>query len=376
MMRPLSLALILLTIASSLVARDPKKVDRNYPTNPPAEAPQPGNWPAELKVTGNRLTDPEGNEVWLQGVAIPGLEITPNGHGVTNSAIVAIEDWNANVIRVPIKDEFWYGRGKGQTDGGLAYRAKVDSVVQAVANRGAYIVLDHHRFRALKQQELPFWQELATLYKNHPAVIFDIINEPHGISWEVWRNGGWVDDPNAKINEAGFLDEATLKANRGFESPGMQKLVDAVRATGAKNIIIAGGLQWSYDLSGILDGYALDDPEGHGIMYATHIYNWKTGWQKAFLDTAEKHPIFVGEVGADVLKMDFIPYEDQEDPYTWVPDMLGVIQKYRLNWTGWSFHTWATPVMLSNWQYEPSPFWGAYAKRALAGERFEVKRLR
>ncbi len=351
--------------------------DRNYPTDPPAESPNPDNWPLEIKVSGNRLVDPDGEEVWLQGVAIPGLEIVPEGHGAVHSAIVAIEDWQANVVRLAIKDHFWYGRGKGQTDGGLAYRAKVDAVVNAVANRGAYIALDHHRYRAVKPEQIPFWQELATLYKNHPAVLFDVLNEPHGISWEVWRNGGFVADEKAKVNEAGFLNEQTMQANRGFDSPGMQALVEAIRTTGAKNVIIAGGLQWAYDLSGIVNGYALEDPSGNGIMYATHVYNWKRNWQKAFLDAAELHPIFIGELGADVKKMHFIPEADQEDPYTWVPDMLGMIQDHRLNWTGWSFHTWATPVLLSDWaNYTPSPFWGAFVKRALAGEQFENKRLR
>ncbi|WP_269522250.1 glycoside hydrolase family 5 protein [Coraliomargarita parva] len=369
------LAIVLLALGGSPSQGMTK--DRDYPKDPPAEMPQPENWPATPKVTGNRLTDPEGNEVWLQGVAIPGLEIIPEGHGAVHSTIVAIEDWNANVVRLAIKDDFWYGRGKSQTDGGLAYRAIVDAAVQAAANRGAYIVLDHHRYRAIKQEQIPFWQELATLYKNHPAVLFDIINEPHEISWEVWRNGGFVAENTDKINQAGFLDDKTMQANRGFESPGMQKMVEAVRATGARNVIIAGGLDWAYDLSGILKGYALEDPSGNGIMYSTHIYNWKRNWQKAFLDAAEHHPIFIGEVGADVKKMSFIPEDLQEDPYTWVPDMLGVIQQYRLNWTAWSFHTWATPVLLSDWaHYTPSPFWGDFAKRALAGEQFEFERLR
>lgn len=367
----LSLLLSLLTTLQAEVK------DRNYPQDPPPEPAQPANWPAEIKVSGNRLVDPKGDEVWLQGVAIPGLEIVPEGHGAVHSAIVAIEEWKANVVRLAIRDDFWYGRGKGQIDGGLSYRAKIEAAVNAVANRGAYIALDNHRYRAVKAEQLPFWQEVATLYKNHPAVLFDILNEPHGISWEVWRNGGFVRDENAPVNEAGFLDEGTLQANRGFESPGMQALVEAIRATGAKNVIIAGGLSWAYDLSGVVNGYALDDPSGNGIMYATHVYNWKKNWQKAFLDAAELYPIFVGELGADIKKMHFIPEADQEDPYTWVPDMLGIIQERRLNWTGWSFHTWATPVLLSDWaNYTPSPFWGAFVKRALAGETFENQKLR
>jgi len=319
---------------------------------------------------------PDGSEVWLQGVAIPGLEIVPEGHGAVFSTRVAIEDWKANVVRLAVKDEYWFGLGKGQTDGGKAYRDIVDSAVNMAANRGCYIVLDNHRYRAVKPEQLDFWKEVATKYKNHPAVLFDIINEPHGITWEIWRNGGHVSEKKKGVDESAFLSAAEKKANEGYDSPGMQKLVEVIRATGANNIIIAGGLDWAYDLSGVLNGFALEDRTGNGIMYSTHVYPWKRGWQKAFLDVAAKHPIFIGEVGADVKKMSFIPLEAQEDPATWVPDMLGVIQKHRLNWTGWSFHGWATPVMISDWNYTPTPFWGAPAKEALAGKAFESKKLR
>ena len=350
---------------------------RDYPKDPAPEPPRRESWPKELKVSGNRLVDPAGKEVWLQGVAIPGLEIVPEGHGAVYSTVVAIEGWKANVIRLPVKEEFWFGKGKGQTDDGAAYRALVDAAVTAAANRGCYLVLDNHRYRALKPEHLDFWREAATKYKNHPAVLFDLLNEPHGISWEVWRDGGFVNEKKKKdVDESAFLSEEEKRANDGFDSPGMQKLVEVIRATGAKNVLIAGGLDWAFDLSGVLKGFALSDKEGNGIMYSTHVYPWKRGWQKAFLDVAEKYPIFMGEVGADVNKMDFIPLEAQEDPATWVPDILGVIQKHRLNWTGWSFHAWATPVMISDWKYTPTPFWGQPAKDALAGMHFEAKRLR
>ena len=348
----------------------------NYPKDPPAEAADPSKWPKEIKVVGNRLRNGEGEEVWLQGVAIPGLEIRPEGHGAVQSCKAAIEDWKSNVVRLAVREDYWWGQGKGQTDGGAAYRALVDAAVTMVANRGAYMVIDNHRFRAIKPEHLPFWKEIAEKYKNHPAVLFDIINEPFGISWEVWRNGGYVENEKGKVDESAFLSEEEKKRNRGFESPGMQKLVDHIRQTGAKNIIIAGGLDWAYDLSGIVNGYALEDPTGNGIMYSTHLYPWKTDWAGLVLPTAAKYPIFVGEVGADVKKMDFLPHDRQEDPATWVPDVLGFIQEHRLNWTAWSFHTWATPVLLSDWNYTPTPFWGVPAKEALAGKRFELKKMR
>ena len=32
--------------------------------------------------------------------------------------------------------------------------------------------------------------------------------------------------------------------------------------------------------------------------------------------------------------------------------------------------------MLANWEYEPTPFWGDFVKRALSGEAFELKEMR
>ena len=37
-----------------------------------------------------------------------------------------------------------------------------------------------------------FWKDVATAYKNHPAVIFDLYNEPHDVSWDIWLRGGKV----------------------------------------------------------------------------------------------------------------------------------------------------------------------------------------
>ena len=71
-----------------------------------------------------------------------------------------------------------------------------------------------------------------------------------------------------------------------------------------------------------------------------------------------------------------MPHDIQEDVDTWAPDMLAAIQKYKLHWTGWCFHPKATPIMISDWSYTPTPFWGSYAKEALSGKTFEMKRMR
>lgn len=343
----------------------------------PPEEPDPAKWPSELRVEGRKVLDKAGKEVWLQGVNAGGLETLPHDKHVIKSALVGVDEWKASIIRLPVKEDLWFGRSAYQKDEGKAYREYIDSIITIVANRKAYVLLDLHRFRAPKAEHIEFWKDAAARYKNHPAVLFDLFNEPHGISWEVWRDGGFVSERKTKADEDAFqTEEEKAKAKKGFHSPGMQAMVNAVRETGARNIVVAGGLFWAADLSGIANGFALTDKTGNGIIYAWHIYNWHTDWQGKVLAAAEKYPILVGEVGADAKKLDFIPAAAQEDPYTWVPDMLGFIQKHKLHWTGWCLHPAASPVMISDWNYTPTPFWGAFAKRALAGEQFEMKKMR
>lgn len=140
--------------------------------------------------------------------------------------------------------------------------------------------------------------------------------------------------------------------------------------------MIAGGLDWGYDLSGILTGFALEDREGNGIVYSSHVYPWKSDWRGKFLAVAEKHPIFIGECGGEPKPMPFIPPEKHEEPVGWGTDFLGIVQQHKLHWTGWSFHPGATPRVILDWKYTPTPFWGELVKKALNGEKFEAKRLR
>ncbi len=355
------------TDPAPVIARAEARAAARAKTIVPREEDNKAAWPAELKVSGNRLVDPDGNEVWLQGLNVPSLEWSPGGEQVHKSVVVGIEEWNANVIRIPVKEEYWFG--EHSSDGGKAYRDIVDQMITLAANRGAYSVLDLHRYRAPTQKFADFWTDAATRYKNHPAVMFDLMNEPHGTSWEVWKNGGFVGDKK-DVEQAPFLTPEERAKLNGFESIGMQAMLDAVRATGARNIVVVGGLDYAYQLDGILNGYALDDRGGNGIMYSCHIYPWKSQWQKYLLDAAAKHPILLGEVGADAKKMTFMPLEQQEDWETWTPAILGLIQQHRLNWTGWCFHPSASPRMLLDWDYTPTPFWGQQAKDALHGKQF------
>ncbi|WP_309385504.1 glycoside hydrolase family 5 protein [Cerasicoccus frondis] len=368
---PIDAAPVIAQQAAASQAREAEQQRRAALVKPSVTRPAADDMPAALRVQGNQIVTDEGEVVWLQGVNVPSLEWVSGGEHILRSIEVALTDWQANCIRLPVKGKFWAGKGPYQKDGGAAYRQLIEDAANLCATHDAYLILDLHHFRAPEPTDADFWHEAATRFKNHPAVLFDLLNEPHDITWEVWRNGGPTGSQKVGVNADEVGDGL-----RDFDSIGMQALVDTVRETGAENIVIVGGLDWGYDLSGVLDGYALQDPSGRGIVYSSHFYPWKNGWQKAFLDVAEKYPVIIGEVGIDSKLHDF--QNDQQEAFeTWVPDALGVIQKHRLHWTAWTFHHKATPRLILDLDtYEPTPFWGTHAQAALAGEQFELKALR
>lgn len=193
-------------------------------------------------------------------------------------------------------------------------------------------------------------------------MLFGLFNEPHGTSWKVWRDGGQATRTDARTGTA-----------TTFPAIGMQRLIDGVRGVGANNVLVVGGLDWAYDLGGLADGYLPSDRAGaSGIVYDVHLYPWKTDYQKKFLRFASKHPVFVGECGwGQREQFDFLPADATfPDAYEWSPATIAMLQKYKLNWAAWSFHPSAGPCVIQNWQYEPTPHWGAFVRAALAGGEF------
>jgi hypothetical protein len=319
-----------------------------------------GPMPIELHVEGSRLKNANGEAVRLQGVNVASLEWNNTGDfQMLESLRVSIHNWNANAIRLPLSQDRWFGKAEGQNDDGRLYQMIVDEFVRYISGNGAYAILDLHWSNAgvwgeyIGQHYMPdmnsleFWKSVCAIYANNPAVLFDLYNEPHDVSWDIWKFGGSVTEPQGL----------------SYESPGMQGLLDVVRSAGAENIVIIGGLDWGYNLRGIPE-YKLDDPHGN-VMYSTHIYPWKgheEDWDECIGHVLGEYPILVGEVGSEPGA--WSPYPDY-DPYTWSDEVLSYIQRHELNWTAWDFHPYAGPSLIEDWKYNPTSYWGDFVKRAL-----------
>jgi hypothetical protein len=342
-----------------------------------AQAKSSGS-PLALKVKGNQILNSKNQPVTLRGVNTSCLEFTCDCNGtILETVRVAIDDWHVNIIRLPLSQDRWFGKAPEQDDEGKTYRALVKKVVDLCGSKGCYIILDLHWSDAnewgknIGQQSMPdrnsvvFWKDIAAIYANNPSVLFDIYNEPKDVSWDVWLNGGMV---TSRPNRPGPENRPVT-----YEAVGMQEMLNTIRATGAKNVVVIGGLDWAYDFSGILDGKQLKDAGGNGIIYANHVYDNKSEsvftWKENMEEAAAKFPIIISEFGGSGG-----PNRRQgwwgQSPSTamgddWLLHVLQAIQDHNWSFTAWDLHTTAGPTLIADWNYMPTPDFGVYVKELL-----------
>jgi hypothetical protein len=270
-----------------------------------------------LHVSGNRLVNGHGRPVLLHGVNRSGTEfMCVQGHGIFDgpadqASVSAMKSWGVNAVRIPLNEACW--NGESYVDpayAGANYQDAIKAFVSLVNANGMVAILDLHwtegRYTGPNSQctstqarcakpmpdaahAIPFWTSVAQAFKGNNAVIFDLFNEPfperaggsETAAWQCWLHGGSC-------------------PGIGYPVAGMQALVNAVRGTGAHNVILVGGLAWANDLSGWLS-YKPTDP-GHNLAASWHSYNFNvcsnlSCWTSQVAPVIAQVPLVAGEIG-------------------------------------------------------------------------------
>ncbi|MFD3496621.1 cellulase family glycosylhydrolase [Streptomyces sp. NPDC058678] len=338
------------------------------PTPDPTDPPDPGDGTAPvLRVSGNKLVDPEGDTRRMLGVNRSGGEfMCVQGRGifdgpVDDASVKAIADWNANTVRIPLNEECWLGLTNIQPEyAGANYINAVKDLVAKVKANGMTPMLELHwtygqytgnssgcaDVHASCQKPMPdmqytpsFWTSVANTFKDDPTVVFDLFNEPYPDratstttqAWQCWRDGGTC-------------------PGIGYEVAGMQDLVDSIRTTGARNLILAGGIAYSNDLSQWLT-YKPTDPAGN-LAAAWHVYNFnacsnESCWNSTLAPVAAQVPLVAGEIGENTCAHGFI-----DQVMKWFDD-------HGLSYLGWTWNTWncnTGPALISSYDGTPTAF--------------------
>jgi len=287
--------------------------------------------PLSISISGNHFVNGAGQPIRLLGVNHASFEYAcdegyayDDGH-MTDADAATVASWNANAVRVPLNEDCWLGINGDPSNSQApdppltqaGYLQAVKDYVAALHAHGLYAILDLHwsapgAHKADGQQPMPddhsaaFWSSVAATFKNDPAVVFDVFNEPfspgdprsgddpaHPVSWDCWANGG--------CTVPRYSNTATREADV-YTAAGMQALVTAIRNTGATQPVLVGGLDYANDLSEWLT-HAPNDPLNQEAA-SFHNYMGKacdnvSCWNSQIAPVAANVPVVTGEFDED-----------------------------------------------------------------------------
>jgi endoglucanase len=355
-----------------------------------------------IRVSGSRFVDASGSIVQLRGVNISGLEAVAiagwspaNPWGAQTGDATpnwnAIKTWKVNTVRLPLNEASWLGYqcvdvagAKRDPDPGHNYQAMVKQSVAEATAAGLYVILDLHwsapknvcplaqNPMADADNSLNFWTSIADAFKANPAVLFDLFNEPYtywlrtaGTEWQVIMQGGTM----TQYVTGGTPYQVVLD----WQVASMQQMLNAVRATGATNVVLVAGVNWAGDLSGWLKNMPRDALKQLAAVW--HAYpafqtKWGTAaytipnggaaqytYAQAILDAGV--PVIITETG------DHNAAGTVGSPF--VSKLLPWADQAGVSYIGWTWDVWgnADNVLIKDSKGTPSDGYGAYVRNHL-----------
>jgi hypothetical protein len=257
-----------------------------------------------LHVVNNQLVD--GVTVQLRGVNRSGSEyMCTSGGALTfdgpsdQASVDAIKSWGVNTVRLPLNEDCWLGiNGMPASQTAASYQQAIESFVNLLTSNGLYVVLDLHwsapgSVAAKSQVAMPdahhsatFWTSVANRFKSNPDVIFDLFNEPF--------------PDNNQDTDAAWKCLTGTCPSVSYPVASIQSLLDAVRATGATNVVMSPGVQYTGNIRRWLE-FKPTDPQNN-LMASWHTYNFTscnntTCWNAQVLPVLASVPVMAGEIG-------------------------------------------------------------------------------
>jgi endoglucanase len=319
------------------------------PSASPSGSPNPTGAAPPLHVSGNKLLTNTGATYRLLGVNRSGGEFACiQGNGMWDgpmdqASITTIRTWKVRAVRVPLNEECWLGTSNVPATGasGAAYQQNVRNYVNLLIAGGITPIIEMHwsfgayggagancsEAVARCQKPMPdaqnapaFWTSVANAYKGNDAVVFDLFNEPFpdipansvDAGWRCFRDGGTC-------------------PGIGFPVAGFQSLVNAVRGTGATNVIMVGGLTWSNNIAQWLQ-WKPSDPLNNLMAFA-HVYNFNacintSCWDSQWAPVAAQVPLTISEIG------------ENDCAHGFVDQVMAWADAHGAGYLGWTWNTW------------------------------------
>jgi len=309
-----------------------------------------------IKVSDGQLVSSiDGTPVQIIGANISGLE-TGSASRWPAFASAGPAFWSRvknfdhhaiNTVRLPLNEASWlnytcYDPGAGAAaefysaakGGGYtpdpkgAYQGIVKQAAADATAAGLYVILDLHWASpnnpggqplcpigqpgyADADHALLFWKQVADSFKDNPAVIFELFNEPYGsnvyrnwISGRSWLSGDEQPGPDAiTLRDGGpyspLLEQNNARGNAmqtysfQWQVAGMQAMLDTIRHEGATNVILSAPIGWAGEIQAWLATRPTDPLKQLGVAW--HVYGYKKGTAPPLAVLAAGFPIVITE---------------------------------------------------------------------------------
>lgn len=306
-----------------------------------------------LHVQGTQLVDANGHPVVLRGADIgtsfSNMKSWQRGKRptdiISSATLTAMaQQWHMNALRLQVSNWIY---AKYPSD----FLSQLDQIVQEANQVGLYVIINleddgqggspytSKGSTVPKTEDITFWKAIAAHYKPNPMVLFDLYNEPQEPNWNTWLHGGGTTPDGATI-------------------VGFQDLVNAVRSTGAQQIVVLEPGSAGHSASG--NGNAAAEEGGWATfplsdaiqdpntMYSLHVY--QTIIQPASAQSAKwgpvlnHYPLFYGEwafltngVGKSAsAHCQGLPTNGTQANQV-VENFLNYMASIHANWTAWQF---------------------------------------
>lgn len=299
----------------------------------------PPKSPLAVHIKNGQLVDGSGRPSRLLGVDATGTEWDcALGGGISPGSLdshetAAMRSWHVKIVRVPLNEDCWLGINQAPAAyAGTAYRAAIKGWVSALNQAGIIAILDLHanapgNYLAINQVAMAdadhattFWSQVAKDYKSNPAVMFDLFNEPYmsnayppsATDWNCWLNG---------CRTTSSFPIKTGTATATYNIVGMQQLVNTVRATGATQPLLIGGLNYANNPCRSWSGsvgttctqlYSVPNDPLHQLGLSLHTYKGNacqtnTCWNSVYqVSQRAGLPIVTGEFGESDCSTSFV----------------------------------------------------------------------
>ena len=295
-------------------------------------------YPSMLRTKGVQIVNAEGEQVVLKGVMVPESHRLYDEKNFDEGFYKKVFDMGGNVIRVPV-DPAEY-----KNDDYYMWRY-LDRIVTWAGESGKYVIIDWDytgnpidgsgdEMPDISENPLDysaeFWKNTAEYFKNTPNVIFEIYNEPVGMSDSEWKRCA-------------------------------DSLIGVIRDAGAKQLIIVGSPDYCYDL-GWLDELG---ETNNNTAFAVHVYPDKVFWQKFISGYVTSYPIIVTEWGYtddDV--------EAKNEKLKGTRNVFGIkfssyLKKHKVGWVASSYDYKTDPSMFKK-NYKNKTKWGEFVAELLS----------